>query len=185
MKKLFVFAFVFSWAVSAMAINFGCKTKELSAASDLTKKEKFYSAEGKFKIMFPGEPVRTEEVIPTEVEDITMVMFMFEKSQAEVFLVAYLDYPAEKMKGRDPYVVLDASKNGILSNLSAIEQIQKKFKISGFPAISFEGKGSTFGTSYLLVLRNNRLYQVGIINSGSMLSKSDAKSFIKSFELTD
>jgi len=112
-------------------------------------------------------------------------MFMFEKNQAEAFMVAYSDYPAEMIQGLDPYQLLDGSKNGLLSNIGATEQNLKKFLIKSFPAISFEGKGTTFCTSYLLVLRNNRLYQVGILKSRSLPAKKNVKSFVGSFELTD
>lgn len=185
MKRVFAIAFVFSWAISVMAINISHKAKELSAPALMIKKEKFFSADGKLKIMFPGEPVRTENKVPTDVGEITMVMFMFEKSLAEAFMVAYSDYPAEKIMGQDPYLLLDASKNGVLSNFGATEQKLKKFRIKSFPAISFEGIGTTFSTSYLLVLRNNRLYQAGIIKSGSLPSKKDANAFLGSFELTE
>lgn len=185
MKKVFAVLFVFSWAISVMAIHTSHKAKELIASALLIKKEKYFSADGKFKIMFPGEPIRTEEKVPTDVGEITMVMFMFERNQAEAFMVAYSDYPAEMIQGLDPYQLLDGSKNGLLSNIGATEQNLKKFIIKSFPAISFEGKGTTFCTSYLLVLRNNRLYQVGILKSGSFPSKKDVKSFVGSFELTD
>ncbi len=185
MKGIFTITVVFFWSISVMAIHISHKAKELSASALLIKKEKYFSTDGKFKIMFPGEPVRTEEKVSTDVGDITMVMFMFEKSQAEAFMVAYSDYPVETIQDQDPYKLLEGSKNGVLSNFGATEQNLKKFRIKSYPAISFEGKGTTFCTSYLLVLRNNRLYQAGILKSGSLPSKKDVKSFVGSFELTD
>ncbi|MCX7743753.1 MAG: hypothetical protein N2167_04220 [Flavobacteriales bacterium] len=185
MKRVLLIAFVFFWAVSVMAVTTSHKAMKFSASAAMIKKEKYFSADGKFKIMFPGNPVRTEEKVPTDVGDITMVMFMFEKSQTEAFMVAYSDYPVEMMQGLDPYQLLDGSKNGVLSNFGATELNLKKFRIKSFPAITFEGKGTSYCTSYLLVLRNNRLYQAGILKAGSLPSKKDVKSFIGSFELTD
>jgi len=54
MKKVFAVLFVFSWAISVMAIHTSHKAKELIASALLIKKEKYFSADGKFKIMFPG-----------------------------------------------------------------------------------------------------------------------------------
>lgn len=185
MKRVLMVAMFVSWAISVMAITAGKKATDLCAFVAMIKKEKYYSADGKFKIMFPGNPIRTEEKVPTDIGNITMVMFMFEKSKEEAYMAAYSDYPAEAMQGLDPYQLLDGSKNGVLSNFGATEQNLKKFKIKGFSAITFEGKGNTFCTSYLLVLRNNRLYQAGILKSGSLPNKKYVKSFIGSFELTD
>ncbi len=185
MKRIVMVALFVSWAISVMAITAGEKATDLCAFAVTIKKEKYYSADGKFKIMFPGNPFRTEEKVSTIIGSITMVMFMFEKNMEEAYMVAYSDYPAEAIQGHDPYQLLNSSKNDVLSNLGATEQNFKMIKINGFPAITFEGKGNTYCTSYLLVLRNNRLYQAGILKSGTLPNKKDVKTFIGSFELTN
>lgn len=155
------------------------------AGKVLAGKQKFYSPDGKFKIMFPAEPTRTEENVPTDLGDIKMVMFMYEKNPSEAFMVAYSDYPESSISGQEPYALMESSKEGVLNNFGATAENVKKYKIQNYPALSFEGRGTDFCTSYLLVLRNNRLYQIAILKAGQLPDKADVKSFILSFELTN
>lgn len=173
---------VFGYGVQAMPLTHQCTQEAGKVLAG--KKQKYHSADGKFKIMFPAEPTRSEDNVPTDLGDIKMVMFMYEKSPSEAYMVAYSDYPESSMQGQDPYALMEASKGGVLGNFGATGENVKRFKIQNYPALSFDGRGNAYCTSYLLVLRNNRLYQVAILKANELPAKKDVKSFIASFELT-
>jgi len=128
----------------------------------------FTSKDGKFKINFSGTPTESSDIVPTEVGNIEMTSFMYEKSATEAYMVAYNDYPSEMVKNSSVDDLLDGAKNGSSSSLGITQfDIDKKMEIEGNPGRHFKGTNGAYYAEYKLFLKGNRLYQIALIRDGS------------------
>ena len=150
------------------------------ATSDLPE---FTSETGKFSIKFKETPKETTEDVQTAVGPIKMYMFMHEEGSTKAYMAAYCDYPEEIVKGGDPITMLQGSKEGVLGQFSATIKDEKISKFMGYDCIDFVAEGPQYNTAYKLVLAKNRLYQVGILQSGTSILKDDIDSYIGSFKI--
>ncbi len=146
--------------------------------------ETFESADGHFKIFFQGAPTISDETVPTEVGNIEMKTFMYEKSITEAFMVAYSDYPSALIELSDPQTLLQGGKDGALGSLgiSTLDE-EREIELDGNPGLYFKGNNSSYYVVYEVYLVDNRLYQVAILRDGSYPSQEDVDSFIGTFEL--
>ncbi len=146
----------------------------------------FHSVDGKFKINFNGEPTETSEIIPTEVGDIEMTSFMYEKSATEVYLVAYNDYPSDMVKNSSVDDMLDGAKNGSSSSMNIVSfDVDENLEIEGNPGRHFKGNNGSYYVEYKLFMKENRLYQIAIIRDGSYATSERSEEFYGSFELLE
>lgn len=76
----------------------------LKGGGGLKKFETFESAEGRFSVSMPGEPVKIIETVDSFVEDITFTMFAADSTKFG-FVVGYCDYPEEVLIDADPDTV--------------------------------------------------------------------------------
>ncbi len=137
-----------------------------------------------YSLVFPGEPTKESSVVPTDVGDITMFTLMYEKSVDEVYMLAYSDYPVEDVSEADSESLLDGGKDGALKSLGISgTETNEEIEISGHPGIRFTGNNGQFYVNYIMVLAENRLYQVAILRDGSYASSKKTKKFFKSFKL--
>lgn len=182
MKKTLLFSML---AAGFMIIMPGCgkKTEKTDTENVVSDQPKYTSEEGNFKIAFPGEPTVTSEAVPTEIGDIQMKMYMYEKSRDEAYMVAYSDYPQEAVDAGDKKEMLRGSKEGVVGNIAATIEEEKDIEIDGNPGVFFKAKGPEFATVYKLFLVKNRLYQIGILKAAAYPSDADVKGFLDSFEL--
>jgi hypothetical protein len=145
---------------------------------------KYKSDEGKFAIYFPGEPTISHENIPTEAGNIQLHMYMYEQSATEVFLIGYCDYPSDAVKAGSTTDMLQGAKNGIVNNLRATITEENKITEQGSEGIEFKASGNGgIYLAYRVLLKGNRLYQIGILRDGSFPSNENIQLFIGSFEL--
>lgn len=182
MKKILAFSVLAAGLMVAMP-GCGKKTEKTEGETVVSDQPKYTSEEGNFKISFPGEPTVTSEAVPTDIGDIQMKMFMYEKSREEAYMVAYSDYPQEAVDAGDKKEMLQGSKEGVVGNIGASVEEEKEIEIDGNPGVYFKAKGPEFATVYKLYLVKNRLYQVGILKAASYPSDADIKGFLDSFEL--
>jgi len=182
MKKILAFSVLATGLIVTMP-GCGKKDQQIKGVPYITNKPKFTSEEGNFKIAFPGEPTVTSDAVPTEIGDIQMKMFMYEKSRDEAYMVAYSDYPQEAVDAGDKKEMLQGSKEGVVENIAATIEEEKEIEINGNPGIYFKAKGPEFSTAYKLYLVKNRLYQIGILKAASYPSDAEIKGFLDSFEL--
>lgn len=148
---------------------------------------KFTSKDQSFSIEFPDTPAEQVQNIPTDVGDIEMHLFMHEVSDEEAYMVAYSDYPEEMVRQSDPQAMLDGAKNGGLENIftDPILENEKDFMFNKvFPAKSFNARQKDgFYVNYLLIMKENRLYQIAIMKIGSYTDVKSNKQFFDSFKL--
>ncbi|MCX7743752.1 MAG: hypothetical protein N2167_04215 [Flavobacteriales bacterium] len=182
MKKTLLFSLL---ATALIVIVPGCgkKAEKAEAENVGSEQPKYTSEEGNFKIAFPGEPTVTTESVPTEIGDIQMKMYMYEKGKDEAYMVAYSDYPQEVVDAGDKKEMLEGSKQGVVGNIGATIEEENDIEINGNPGVYFKAKGPEFATVYKLYLVKNRLYQIGILKAAAYPSDADIKGFLDSFEL--
>lgn len=146
----------------------------------------YHSEDGKFKINFNGEPTVSSDMIPTEVGDIEMTSFLYEKSITEAYMVAYNDYPSEILANSSVDDMLDGAKNGSASSMNIVSfDVEKDMEIAGNPGRYFKGNNGSYYIEYKLFLKANRLYQIAIIRDGSYATAERTDEFFGSFELLE
>lgn len=144
---------------------------------------KYTSEDGKFKINFPGTPTVTSEAIPTEVGNIDMKMFTYEKSATEVYMVAYSDYPSALVEASDAATLLEGAKSGAVSSQGAVIEEENAITVDGNPGILFKAKAGSYYMYYKIFLVSNRLFQLVILRDGNYPEPEAVESYIDSFEL--
>lgn len=179
------------WTVAAVAVAMlVCNTQNTYANIDddpLLVVEKYKSEKGNFSIDFPGTPTVSEDIVPTDVGNITMYSYMYEKSVTEAYMVALSDYPSEMVAMSDEGDLLDGGKNGALESLG-ISKLDEEKDIElkgGHPGKYFKGTNGTYYVVYKMYLVKNRLYQVAVLKDGSYPMGKEFDAFMSSFKLLD
>lgn len=158
---------------------------EVAEEVEVTSGDDLYSSEdGRFKIMFQGEPKQEEQIVPTVAGNIEMVTFMYEKSITEVYMVAYSDYPSQMVEESSVDEILANSKQGSSGNMGITEfDEEAEIEIDGNPGLFYKGKTGSLHVEYKLYMVSNRLYQLAIIRDGSYSQPERSSEFFDSFQL--
>lgn len=160
----------------------GEKTEEVKEEAS---NPEFKSEAGKFSIQFKQTPKESVEDVPTAVGNIKMYMFMYEESATKAYMAAYCDYPEELVANGDAKSMLDGSKNGVLGQFQATITKENAGKFMGHESLDFTADGPQYNTAYKLVLAKNRLYQIGILQSGGSVTQEDIDAFIGTFKINE
>lgn len=153
--------------------------EEETASGDL-----FSSKDGRFKIKFQGSPVESSDIIPTEVGNIEMVSYLYEKSVTEAYMVAYSDYPSQLVESSSVEDMLIGARDGSSGNLGITSfDLDEEIEIEGNLGRYFKGSANSIYAEYKLCLVGNRLYQIAILRDGSYSKPENADEFFNSFEL--
>lgn len=167
-----------------MAGDMETALEEELTAPEATESMDFTSKDGHFSIQFPGEPQHASNSVPTDVGDIMMETYMYEKSATEVFMVAYNDYPSIYVDESNADELLEGGKSGALESLGIMTtEVEEKIEVDGHPGIFFTGNNGQYYVVYEVYLVNNRLYQIAILRDGSYPSDEDVANFTKTFKL--
>jgi hypothetical protein len=143
----------------------------------------FISEDGKFKVCFGGKPTVSAQKVPTEVGDIEVHMFIYEKSATEIYLVGYSDYPSELISQSNQSEVIKGAQTGVVSELKAKITEEKNVRVAGNDGIWFRANSDQYFITYKLFLSKNRLYQLGMVRDGSHVTDLAVRGFMDTFEL--
>ncbi len=96
--------------------------------------DEYRPADGRYRIEMPGTP--EEETVPTPVqgEKVPMMQAMVAESDV-VYLVGYIDYPAEAMQGHDAAKALEAARDAVAKGHKLLSD--RALTVSGQPAREF------------------------------------------------
>lgn len=145
--------------------------------------KKFFSQDGKFKILFESEPTAYSKYIPYEDGNILMNYFIYEKGINLIYCISYADYPTSFTAGKVKEDILISLLNNYINYQRAGLEIQKQIQVNAYPGIYFKANnGDTFVFGEY-VLRDNRLYQITITKEGGYPNDAEANAFLQSFEL--
>lgn len=167
----------------------------LSAVEELSEEEVeteevstddlYHSVDGKFKVKFLGEPTVSSDIVPTDVGDIEMMSFLYEKSVTEAYMVAYSDYPSAMVEKSSVKDMLIGAKNGSSGNLGITSfDLDEEVELDGNPGMYFKGSANSIYAEYKIFLVGSRLYQVAILRDGSYSMPERSDEFFNSFQLT-
>lgn len=170
-------------AVSLCFTSCGGGIEEPYTEEFITQDDTFKSIDGNFKIKFAGSPTKDASKVETEIGDIEMVTYIYEKSLTEVYIVAYNDYPSVMVEMSDPSNLLEDAKGGSLNELGILSlEIDEEIEKDGNPGIHFKGNNGKFYVDYQMYLVKNRLYQIQILRDGSYAAEENSSEFFSSFE---
>jgi len=147
----------------------------------LSQNSKYYDYAGKFKIQFPGTPKTDSQNMTTDMGAVTLYQFMYETSNG-VFMVSYVDYPADKLAQQDKKELLNKAKNGFVNALKLNISEERFMTYAKHPGVIFLADDGTQFSSMRDYLVENRLYQLGIFQVGA-ISDEMQNDFFDSFEL--
>lgn len=154
---------------------------EVVTGSDYTSEECGYS------ITFPGTPSEQPiQEVPTAIGTVEMNTVMYEQSNTVAYMVAYTEYPSEYVSETDAESLLSGGKDGALESLSAdIVTNEENVTLDGHPGMKFSGMSTSLGyyVEYYLILKENKLYQVAILEQGAYPEADKKAAFFDSFKL--
>lgn len=164
-----------------------CGSKTGNQKSDFIQKnqlpKKYFSQDGKFKILFEEEPTAYSHFIPYEEGKVLMNYFIYEKGINLIYCISYADYPASFIQGKVKEDILILQLNNYINYQRAGLEVQKQVQVNSYPGIYFKASnGDTFVFGEY-ILRDNRLYQITVTKEGGYANDADANSFIQSLEL--
>ena len=153
-----------------------------------TQWQRLSSAEGRFSILFPGNPQKSSQDVNTDMGMVTIFSFMYE-SPDQAFIASYMDYPTEMVEKSDPGKMLDGAVNGSINNINGkLKEVTVK-QIGGYPGRSYYGvienksNNSEIGYFSNIYLVKNRLYQLAAVNNLDNSQKQTFAKFFDSFEM--
>jgi hypothetical protein len=154
---------------------------------DLASWQEFTSAEGRFRVQMPGQPVKKTQQAPNPLGgQLTFHMFAYEVPRDEYgFVVGYNDYPP--LPPDRVQAVLDGvTKGNVQGNAGSKLISETRITLGSYPGrevtIDAGGKGTIRQRNYLV---GNRLYQVMLVKGGRRPSAEAAEKFFSSFRVTD
>jgi hypothetical protein len=138
-----------------------------------------YPSEG-FRVSFPSAPELATKSVDTAVGKIEVHMYSVELANAAL-VVAVNDY-GSNATGKDPDVVLDAARQGALSNTGCHQISSKTILLDGHHGVEFEGENQAAHLTVRLYLVGSVLYQVMVITPLGN-TYPDSTRFFDSFKL--
>jgi len=166
-------------AVARLLLAFALVLSVQAAASAQWKT--FTQTAGNFSVQLPGTPKAQDQSVDTKVGKITAHMYLLEGNPT--YVVAYNDYPAASMKGKNPNEALEASANGAVTNVKATLTSKKAITIKGYPGCEITFNNPKFLGKSRIYLVKNRLYQLTAIIPKPGSYNKDVNRFLTSFRL--
>lgn len=159
---------------------------EEAVEEEPTKEDLYYSEDGRFKVKFAGEPKVNSDIVPTDVGNIEMMSFLYEKSLTEAYMVAYSDYPSALVEQSSANDMLIGARDGSSGKMGITSfDLDEEIEIDGNPGRYFKGKAKSIHAEYKIYLVGNRLYQVAILRDGAYSMPKRSDEFFNSFQLVE
>ncbi len=145
---------------------------------------KFESKEGKYSAKFPGE--EKPKTISQKAGGLDLYITIVEKGKGG-YAVIYSDVTPDVVKAAPAAQLLAGGQKGLEDNFKAkiTKSGEAKVLANGkeYPARDILAEKEEMHLRIMLILVDNRLYQVFVVGSKELVSGPDADAFIKSFEL--
>ncbi|MFZ5939891.1 MAG: hypothetical protein ACOYXB_04900 [Bacteroidota bacterium] len=136
---------------------------------------------GKFKATFPGEYSYSEQTIDTDLGPVLMHIYMYEEGDEAAYMISYNDYPADAFDQSLYKESLEGAKEGFTSNLGLEEEYSIDISMLGYPGVYFKATDYDIYATMYVIIRGNRLYQVGVLQQYYYADPS----FLESFKLLE
>ena len=139
--------------------------------------KRFSSAEGRFAILLPDQPVRTVQSKDTGAGRVVMSFFTT-RSDDGVFIVAYADYSMGEAKRE-----LNANRDSFLKGMKATLVSESDIKLQGNPGREIRASRDKLTIRSRIYLVGGRYYQMVAITPMTLPGDVEADRFLTSFEL--
>lgn len=174
-------AFPIAIALGVIALH--CAWPLQAQTRDSIKWQIFESAEGRFKVTFPGAPVTKRGKFRTEIGDVLSTRYTTGDGADATYDVRYSDYPRAGIARLSPAKLLDALRDGLIAEAKGTLTSEKAYILNGNPGREQEivaEDGMRYQIRLLLV--DNRLYQLTAMAQPP--ARPDEQRFFSSFQLT-
>lgn len=142
------------------------------------------------KMLFPGKPQRSEQMLDTAVGKQKMVMYIVEAGGGDIaFMFAYNEIPAGiAATGAAADRVLDGGRDGMINAMKGEVVRERKIDIGGHPGRFVIYRGSSnnqeFDAQARFFIVGSRLIQLQVLAKKGKLNVEDANKFFQGFQLT-
>jgi hypothetical protein len=138
---------------------------------------------GKFAVKFPGKPKETSQTVKTELGSLRLVTATYADADGHTWWVTYTDYPSAATAPGVRKTLLDNARDGLAGRDGKLveekELDEKPGKLPGREVVLDRGKESI---RCRLMVKDNRLFQVGLLGPGEFVTGKTATAFLDSFE---
>ncbi len=145
----------------------------------------FESEQGRFSVLFPGEPEEGAESAPTLEGDVEARYFVAEQGRIG-YSVFFIDYPPE-VASVDSDALLDEAIRTHMESVKATARRKKEITLDGYPGREFRFETLEEGTIIITRVRyylvENRMYVLGVLSTAPDASLPDIDKFMDSFQL--
>ncbi len=163
----------------------------LSSIAGFSQTKQLATLDGRFSIFIPStfsDPEFSSQTIPSDAGDLLLKMYTTSSKDDQVFVISYNDYPDSVIVSSNFSKMLDAVRDGALSNMNAKMEKQMDLTFEGHPARTVSFSSTIEGVSTYgrldCILAAPRLYQIIYICSDkTKRSSTEIKQVFKSFKL--
>lgn len=139
---------------------------------------KYSDAPGRFSVLMPVHPEKSEHPVESEGGKLTHNIFMA-KTAVGAFALSYADYTNTS----DPQKVLERVRDGAINGIKGKLVSSKTVTHKGFPGLEFEAslEGALYTSRIYLV--KARLYQMVVVAGQGNVSSMEINRYLTSFDL--
>jgi hypothetical protein len=183
MNQLRCRAILFATALGAVNLLCSWPLQAQPGGGSAVKWQVFESAEGRFRIAFPGTPIRKQGKLATEIGDVISIRHSAGDGAEATYDVTYNDYPKAGIARLSPAKLLNAARDGLVYQAKGRVLSEKPFmigKVAGHDQSILAADGTHYRIRLLLV--ESRLYQLTAMAKPP--ARTDEQRFFGSFQLT-
>ena len=150
--------------------------------------EKYSSADGRFSVHMPGEPIGNKVIIDTDFGRTYLYIYMLNKKDDDfAYSVSYFDYPLGVLQEKTIDRALDDARDGAVANIGGVLVNESKISMGKYPGreITVDVANGVAFVKIKLFLANKRLYQATVTTSKEKSTSNNLRRFLKSFEILE
>ena len=156
------------------------------AAAAPAQDKKFESKDGRFSAKFPGEPETKNQKAGNQ--DLSITIFESkDKDKKGGYAVIYSDMTPDAVKAAPAKKLLENGEKGLIDTFKAkvVKSAETTVKsgVKEYPARDIVAEKENLTLRLLIVLADNRLYQVFVVGPKEVATGKEADDFLKSFEV--
>jgi hypothetical protein len=158
----------------------------LLTSAPVAQPDEMYAPDGgRFQVKFPGKPKESTTDAKSKLGKLKVFTATYATRDGDVFMASYSDFPEGSAKDDNRETILDGVRTGLKGKtgevLSDDPREFGKMKIDGREILV---KKDAQRVRVWIMLRGDRLFQVGVIGTPEFVKSKEADAFLKSFDLT-
>jgi hypothetical protein len=146
--------------------------------------EKYAPKDGGFSVRLPGKPKEAPQTAKSPIGELTVFTATYVTAEGNVYLVSYTDFPAGTARKETREALLDGVREGLKKDGEVLSETAIEFGPDKLPGRDLQLKKGAQRVRIRVVLRDDRLYQVGAVGSVTFATGKTVNGFVESFELT-